>query len=710
MVNDQIVVDQSQIVNNGQGATGSLHGSTGSGNTGTRQGINYNHTLFLSPADVSSISIISFHLVGIENYILWNRSIRLDLLGRNKIGLIDGFSRKEVYSEELWGQWEIVNAIVLSWLMNSVLKSLLSGIAFATTTFDVWTDLKERFDRVDGSRSYSLHKDISSLQQGNISKGFMIHLNRQKLYQFLMELNDSYHRARSQILLMDPLPTINQAYGMIVGDESQKAMVTHTNNTSSMGMSFISEDLVALYSKVGSSSRVNQKFKRNSMLVCEFCKCKGHSKEFCYKVIRYPPDFKSKRKTQGVTSGQVTTDAGHTNTSASQPNFSYGMNINVHIPSRSTKGESSTTNMNANLAGNNHNRIVSQAEKDVQQLLQGCTFPKNQYDHILHMFQQRSEPAVAACNATHSAVPKTVYLPNGDATQELYSGKVKEVGREARGLYLLLHQLVDKKKESALKVAFVATNPSSECHDLDMELWHKRLGHVSSTVLARISCFTTPCGPSSDDVLQQCDDPQLEVPPMTATDGVDSAESSDCVPVAVNDTSAPEVVPSATETDVVPTNRRCTRIRQASLWLKEFVSLQGHKEVKYPLCNYLSYSHLSPSYQCYIAATTPCKEPTSYSEAIKDQRWVAAMKDKIQALDSNNTWEITHLPPGKKHIGCKWIYKVKYKSTGEIERFKARLVAKGYSQQEGLDYNESFSPVVKMVTVRTIVSLAASRH
>jgi len=376
-----------------------------------------------------------------------------------------------------------VNAIVLSWLMNSVSKSLLSGIAFATTVFDVWTDLKERFDTVDGSRSYNLHKDISSLQQGNMSvsvyytrlknlwdefealvpspscncdrsKGFVIHLNMQKLYQFLMGLNDSYHQARSQILLMDPLPTINQAYGIIVGDESQKAMVTHTNNTSSMGMSFISEDSVALYSKVGSSSGVNQKFKRNSMLVCEFCKCKGHSKEFCYKVIGYPPDFKSKRKTQGVTSGQVTADAGHTNTSTSQANFSYGMNTNVHIPSRSTKGESSTANMNANLAGNNHNRTVSQAEKDVQQLLQGCTFTKDQYDHILHMFQQRSESIVAACNATHSAsnvlfvsensdvwivdtgatnhmvsnldmlikesvskleVPKTVYLPNGDA-------------------------------------------------------------------------------------------------------------------------------------------------------------------------------------------------------------------------------------------------------------------------------------------------------
>ncbi|KAH0672182.1 hypothetical protein KY284_023269 [Solanum tuberosum] len=83
-------------------------------------------------------------LLGIENYTLWSRSVRLALLGRNKIGLIDGTSRKEVYSDDLGGHWERVNAIVLSWLMNSVSKSLLSRIAFATTAFDVWNDLKER--------------------------------------------------------------------------------------------------------------------------------------------------------------------------------------------------------------------------------------------------------------------------------------------------------------------------------------------------------------------------------------------------------------------------------------------------------------------------------------------------------------------------------------------------------------------------------------
>lgn len=102
MVNVRVEADPIQPSNNGQDASM----ATTSFNTSSLQGqgIDYNHPLFLSPSDVSGINIISFQLLGVENYTLWYRSIRLALLGRNKVGLVYGTCRKEMYGEELWGQ------------------------------------------------------------------------------------------------------------------------------------------------------------------------------------------------------------------------------------------------------------------------------------------------------------------------------------------------------------------------------------------------------------------------------------------------------------------------------------------------------------------------------------------------------------------------------------------------------------------------------
>ena len=91
-----------------------------------------------------------------------------------------------------------------------------------------------------------------------------------------------------------------------------------------------------------------------------------------------------------------------------------------------------------------------------------------------------------------------------------------------------------------------------------------------------------------------------------------------------------------------------------------------------------------PSYQSYVlAVSSNPQEPQNFFQAVKDPLGREVMDKEIQALEQNHTWELTSLPLGKTPIGCKWVYRIKFKSNGTVDRYKTRLVAKGYTQKEG---------------------------
>ncbi|NDA63213.1 MAG: hypothetical protein EBX50_14410 [Chitinophagia bacterium] len=104
--------------------------------------------------------------------------------------------------------------------------------------------------------------------------------------------------------------------------------------------------------------------------------------------------------------------------------------------------------------------------------------------------------------------------------------------------------------------------------------------------------------------------------------------------------------------------------------------------------------------------------PTSFKEAKEGPdapNWIKATEEEYASILENGTWTLVPLPPGRKAVGCKWVYRIKRDAAGNIKRWKARLVAKGYSQVEGLDFTETFAPVAKFSSIRILLSFAAAK-
>ncbi len=122
--------------------------------------------------------------------------------------------------------------------------------------------------------------------------------------------------------------------------------------------------------------------------------------------------------------------------------------------------------------------------------------------------------------------------------------------------------------------------------------------------------------------------------------------------------------------------------------------------------------HPPDYFRMHSTCLTFQQDPSSFEEATtcsNKSEWIKAMECEIQSLNCHNVWDVVPLPEGKKAVGRKWVYKIKKGSTGTTERYKARLVAQGCSQQQGADYDETFSPVVRLESFRMLLALSIQR-
>ncbi|XP_075097814.1 uncharacterized protein LOC142175140 [Nicotiana tabacum] len=428
---------------------------------------------------------------------------------------------------------------------------------YASSAQVEWEDLTERFNKVDGSTTFNLHKEIATLSQGTTSilvyfsklkdlweefealvpapgcdcpksREFVAYLYKLKLYQFLMGLNDSYSQARSQLLMRCPTPTANQAYVVIVSDEGQKSVaatsgILGANPTVQMG-----SYEAAMYSKTGGPQNFNQRFRRNAYLLCEVCKMKRHNKENCYKVVGYPKDFKNKMKgngdsnTSAVYNANVLTEKCNTRhksgnrESQQESTFNYGNNASTEVSTNSMNNDNPMSQLaNYALTKNQYEQILQLLNKIASI---DSAFSANVVGATNHMVSDIN--LLKENTITETKNSKKILLPNGDVTvvshigfnsiledslitNELFTRKVKGIGKEDGGLYLLC---TDSREKEKLKALTTRSNETIEVGNIDIDLRHRRLGHVSTQVLKRLAqadletikdrinkCIVCPC-------------------------------------------------------------------------------------------------------------------------------------------------------------------------------------------------------------------------
>ncbi|KAH0776350.1 hypothetical protein KY290_007761 [Solanum tuberosum] len=272
----------------------------------------HNHPLYLHQLDTPGSMLTSIPLTGVENYVVWSRSMILTLRAKSKLGFVYGTYKKSNYGADLEEQWEKCNAFVLSWILNFVSKELMSGIVYATDASVVWFDLKERFDKVDGSRGYQLHREICTIAQRDEFDALVpppsCGCGKSKVY--ACDLH--YEGQRMTVGSYSGVKMGESSTALYVGSTSSNkpsyqgnfhdgSTSLGSNNSGYPPASNSSSNVVGYNFQNGGSISNSQRHKRNYNLQCEVCKLKGHTKETCYRVVGYPPGHPKFRKKYGGT-------------------------------------------------------------------------------------------------------------------------------------------------------------------------------------------------------------------------------------------------------------------------------------------------------------------------------------------------------------------------------------------------------------------------
>ncbi|KAB5524389.1 hypothetical protein DKX38_022138 [Salix brachista] len=425
-----------------------------------------NNPYRIENGDHTSLVLVT-ELLTTENYITWSWSMRRALRAKNKLGFISGSVVQPTDEEDpLFEMWERCNDMVVSWIQNAVSIDIKHTLAFVDDAQVVWTELKDCFTQQNGPRIFQLRRDLANLRQdrdsvsayfGNLKTLWdeMIVYNPMPLYtcgqskmlnerykrdyviQFLMGLNDQYTNARDQIMLMEPLPSINKVFSLIQQQEQHHQL---TNNTPSSEFMALASKYVNAPFKIG-----GRNFARKESSYCQHCHTQGHTLENCYKAGNAEPPVCS-----------------HCNVSGHLIEKCY--KIHGYSPGHKLyRGKVAGSFANQVAVSTSPNREEVSEEK--------MAFTKEQYLHLMSLIQPNGMlAAVPSANQT-SANFKAGITPSKISVRS--------------GLYHLIPKAVPPSSLTDLLSCLSPNFPSvaiSVKSSIDVNgLWHCRLGHISNS-------------------------------------------------------------------------------------------------------------------------------------------------------------------------------------------------------------------------------------
>ncbi|KAB5524575.1 hypothetical protein DKX38_022324 [Salix brachista] len=293
---------------------------------------------FFNSSDNPGGVLVSCLLKG-DNYPTWRRAMMNALRAKNKLGFVDGSLLKPKEDIKEIQTWEKCNSMVISWIFNALAPELHDSVAYVDSAHEMWGELQERFSQGNVPRIHELKREICLAQQKDLTvsvyytklKGLWDELaaystvplcscgagkqiwaerETEKVHQFLMGLNDQYGIIRSQILNMEPFPSINKAYAFVTKEEKQLAIagISRDQLTEAAGFNvkhnrfptknFAGEQQRGETSKFPTKDfAADQQRGETSRFRCSYCDKPGHSKEKCFKLVGYPSSWQNKAKT-----------------------------------------------------------------------------------------------------------------------------------------------------------------------------------------------------------------------------------------------------------------------------------------------------------------------------------------------------------------------------------------------------------------------------